>query len=107
MPGADFEKFIARASHRYAGSTHELLQRYARAYGSSIDRLLAGCSSMADLGDAVLPGLYAREIDYLRREEFAIGAEDILYRRSKLGVHLGKDSVATLDAHLRRLPSPA
>ena len=43
---------------------------------------------MADLGEAVLPGLHEREIDYLRREEFAVTAEDILYRRSKLGVHL-------------------
>ena len=50
-----------------------------------------GCSTIAtqpaDLGEEVLPGLYAREIEYLRREEFAQTAEDILYRRSKLGLH--------------------
>ena len=48
----------------------------------------------------MLPGLHAREIDYLLREEFAVTAEDILYRRSKLGVHLPGDSAARLDAWL-------
>ena len=44
--------------------------------------------SLQELGEEVLPGLYVREIDYLRREEWAVTAEDILYRRSKLALHL-------------------
>jgi glycerol-3-phosphate dehydrogenase len=100
MPGADFERFRAHAARRHAWLDAPLLQRYLRAYGTRIDRLLDGCTSMAQLGEAVLPGLHAREINYLRREEFAVTATDILYRRSKLGVHLPATSTARLDAWL-------
>jgi glycerol-3-phosphate dehydrogenase len=48
----------------------------------------------------VLPGLYAREIEYLRREEWAVTAEDILFRRSKLGLHLPVDAPARLERWL-------
>jgi glycerol-3-phosphate dehydrogenase len=78
-----------------------LVHRYARAYGTRMQRLLDGCTSVTDLGEPVLPGLYAREIDYLRQHEFALTAEDILFRRSKLGVHLGSESVRVLDEWLR------
>jgi glycerol-3-phosphate dehydrogenase len=57
---------------------------------------------MADLGVEVLPGLYTREIEYLRREEFAVTAEDILYRRSKLGLRLKADAVRKLDEWLAK-----
>ena len=48
----------------------------------------------------MLPGLHAREIDYLRREEWAVTAEDILFRRSKLGLHLPADASERLDRWL-------
>jgi glycerol kinase len=87
MPGADFERFRMRTARRFPWLDPALLQRYVRAYGTRIDRLLDGCEAMSDLGESILPGLHVREIDYLRREEFAVDADDILYRRSKLGVH--------------------
>ncbi len=100
MPGADFERFRRRMARRYPWLDRELLHRYARAYGTRMERLLDGCTGMEDLGPAVLPGLTEREIDYLRREEFALTAEDILYRRTKLGVRLPAGSAARLDAWL-------
>jgi glycerol-3-phosphate dehydrogenase len=104
MPGADFEKFMRRTTPRYAWLDLALLRRYVRAYGTRIDRLLQACETPADLGEAVLPGLYAREIDYLRREEFAVTADDILYRRSKLGLHLPKQSALALTTWLAAHP---
>jgi glycerol-3-phosphate dehydrogenase len=100
MPGADFEAWFAGIANRYGWLARPLLQRYARAYGTRIERLLVGCTRMSDLGDEVLPGLYAREIEYLRREEFAVTAEDILYRRSKLGLRLPEDAAQQLDRWL-------
>jgi glycerol-3-phosphate dehydrogenase len=100
MPGADFDAFRKRALRRYLWLDRALLQRYVRAYGTRMDRLLAGCTRMADLGATVLPGLTEREIDYLRREEFAVTADDILFRRSKLGVHLPTGAAARLDRWL-------
>ena len=100
MPGADFERFRRRMVRRYPWLGRELLRRYARGYGTRMERLLEGCTRLADLGEEVLPGLRAREIDYLRREEFARTAEDILFRRTKLGVHLPATAVARLERWL-------
>jgi glycerol-3-phosphate dehydrogenase len=100
MPGADFERFRKRMARRYAWLDRVMLQRFTRAYGTRMERVLEDCTSMADLGEMILPGLTEREVEYLRREEFAVTAEDILYRRSKLGVHLPAGSVAKLDRWL-------
>jgi glycerol-3-phosphate dehydrogenase len=59
--------------------------------------MLAGCTKVTDLGEEVLPGLYAQEIHYLRAAEFARTAQDILYRRGKLGVRLSAGSEKALD----------
>jgi glycerol-3-phosphate dehydrogenase len=100
LPGANFEAFRRRMARRYPWLDRALLNRYARAYGSRMERVLEGCSSMPDLGREVLPGLMEREVEYLRREEFAVTADDILFRRSKLGVHLPQGSVARLERWL-------
>jgi len=55
---------------------------------------------LTDLGEEVLPQLYEAEIRYLRREEWARTAEDILWRRTKLGLHLSADSGVRLDTWL-------
>ncbi len=102
MPDGDFDRFRRRQLRRFPWLDRALLGRYARAYGTRIERLLDGCETMQDLGTEVLPGLYAREIEYLRREEFARTADDILYRRSKLALHLPAGSAARLDAWLAR-----
>jgi glycerol-3-phosphate dehydrogenase len=96
MPDGDFDRFLEQMRAKYPWLERGLLHRYARAYGTRMQRLLEDCATTADLGTTVLPGLYEREIAYLRAHEFARTAEDILYRRSKLGVHLGAASVQTL-----------
>ena len=100
MPNADFAAFLSAQETKYPWLNPTLLHRYARAYGTRMDRVLAGCSRVTDLGKEVLPGLYAKEIHYLRAAEFACTAQDILYRRSKLGVHLAADSEKILDEWL-------
>jgi len=104
MPDANFDAFHAALARRYPWMPAKLLHRWARAYGTRALRLLEGAQSMADLGEEVLPGLHASEIDYLRREEWAMTAEDVLYRRSKLALHLPADGAAQLDDWLRRHP---
>ena len=52
---------------------------------------------MADLGAEVVPGLHEAELRHLQREEWARTAQDVLWRRSKLGLHLSatqRDAVA-------------
>jgi len=62
------------------------VERYARAYGTRIKVLLAGRSSLEQMGEEVAPGLFAAEVDYLRRYEWTTCDEDILLRRSKTGL---------------------
>ena len=85
---------------RYPWLPPALLQRYVRSYGTRIDLLLARRNRMADMGEEVLPGLYAAEIAYLVECEWARSAEDILWRRSKLGLHVAPGSAGVLDGWL-------
>jgi glycerol-3-phosphate dehydrogenase len=105
LPSADFDAFHASLVKQHPWMPATLLHRWARAYGTRAMRLLEGARSLADLGEEVLPGLHAREINYLRREEWATTADDMLYRRSKLALHLPADSAVILDEWLRRHPS--
>jgi glycerol-3-phosphate dehydrogenase len=100
MGSDDFAAFRARLAVRCPWLDTRLLRRYARAYGTRVERLLDGARAMPDLGSEVLPGLHEREIAYLRREEWAMTAEDILFRRSKLGLHLPTDAGERLDRWL-------
>ena len=56
-------------------------------------------------GEEILPGLHEREVEYLRREEWAVTAEDMLYRRSKLALHVPDGSARRLDDWLDRHPA--
>jgi glycerol-3-phosphate dehydrogenase len=100
LPEADFDRFLAAAGGRWPWLPLPMRLRFARAYGSRMERILGAATSLADLGQEVLPGLHAAEIDYLCREEWAGTAEDILWRRSKLGLHLGPDAAEILQAWL-------
>jgi glycerol-3-phosphate dehydrogenase len=94
----EFDPWVQRQQRRYAWLPPALLARWARAYGTRIDVLLANRNALADLGAQVAPGLYAAEIEYLIAYEWARCADDILWRRSKLGLHLPPASATELDA---------
>ena len=62
------------------------MHRLARAYGSRVDVLLGGDG----LGAAVVPWLHEGELRYLHEQEWARSADDVLWRRTKLGLHLSE-----------------
>ena len=107
MPGKDFEAFLAAQSAHYHGIGPSLLERLARAYGTRLPNVLGGARSEMELGQPVLPGLYVAEIEYLRHSEWARTAEDVLWRRSKLGLHLPADAPAVLATWLEQHPLTA
>ncbi|HEY1394367.1 MAG TPA: glycerol-3-phosphate dehydrogenase [Methylibium sp.] len=82
-----FERFLAELQRRHAWLPAALARRWAHAYGTRVELLLAGAKSLADLGTEIAPGLHEAELRYLQREEWALAAEDVLWRRSKLGLH--------------------
>ncbi|HUO80298.1 MAG TPA: glycerol-3-phosphate dehydrogenase [Steroidobacteraceae bacterium] len=105
LPGGGFAAFRSALSERYPGFPAPLLDRWARAYGTRLPGWLGAARAPGELGAEVLPGLYAAEIQYLRSSEWARTAEDILWRRSKLGLHLPPDAAAQLAGWLDREPA--
>jgi glycerol-3-phosphate dehydrogenase len=77
-----------------------LIARLCRAYGTRIDALLDGATGPADLGRDFGAGLTEREVDYLVRHEWAETAEDILWRRTKLGLRIDAAGRAALEAYI-------
>ena len=65
-----------------------LLHRLAAAYGTRLERLLAGAAALRDLGRHFGAGLYEKEVRYLIDVEFARTADDIMWRRTKLGLQM-------------------
>ncbi len=98
LPGGDmddFERFLAHLTQEHPGVAPDLLRRLARAYGTRVDRILAG-----GLGEDLGGGLFTAEVDYLVAQEWTKTAEDVLYRRSKLGLHVPEGTEARLSAYL-------
>lgn len=96
----EFGTWEATQAVKYPWVPPALLRRWVRAYGTRIDVLLARRNAVADLGDEVVPGLYAAEAAYLVENEWACSAADILWRRSKLGLHVAPGCAGELDAWL-------
>ncbi|MEG3092798.1 glycerol-3-phosphate dehydrogenase [Sphingomonas sp. PB1R3] len=93
---ADFDRFLADLTVRHRQVPPLLLRRLARAYGTRVDRILAS----SDLGEDLGGGLHTAEVDYLVKAEWARTAEDILYRRSKLGLHVPPQTPERLARYL-------
>ena len=66
-------------------------------------RLLEGVQGPEDLGELIGGGLYTREVDYLCSEEWAFEAQDILWRRSKLGLFTSASEQEQLQRYLDKV----
>jgi glycerol-3-phosphate dehydrogenase len=88
IPGGDFNTFAADLAAAYSFLPPAQARRLARAYGTRASKLLGQSRRMADLGEDFGAGLTQAEIDYLATHEFARTPEDVLWRRSKLGLHV-------------------
>ncbi|MEQ1806145.1 MAG: glycerol-3-phosphate dehydrogenase [Burkholderiaceae bacterium] len=83
-PDTDFTRFVQALALRYSDLPPALCRRLARAYGSRAEALLG----TGELGAQVAPGLFEAELNFLHATEWARCADDVLWRRSKLGLHL-------------------
>jgi glycerol-3-phosphate dehydrogenase len=77
-----------------------LVHRWVRSYGTRTASILEAAQSHADLGDDFGHGLYAVEVDYLIDHEWARTAEDILWRRSKLGLRFSAAEIEMLETYV-------
>jgi glycerol-3-phosphate dehydrogenase len=97
---ADFASFAKQFAQHHPWLPARLAQRYARAYGTRAVRVTGDARSLADLGHAFTSDLYEAELRYLREVEWARTAYDVLWRRTKLGLHV---EPGTLDAVSREI----
>lgn len=86
-------------SHNWLTKTE--VNRFARTYGLLSLKFLNGKNSHTDMGEYFGAGLFAAEIDYLIESEWAVEAEDILWRRTKLGLILTTEEQERLSGYLR------
>ncbi|MFO1260856.1 MAG: glycerol-3-phosphate dehydrogenase [Sphingomonadaceae bacterium] len=103
LPGGDFStlnELLDTARHRWPFLTEDILERMSYAYGTRIALVLGNARSLSDLGQDFGMGLYAREVDYLIAHEWALSAEDIVWRRTKLGLRMSASQVEVLDAYI-------
>ena len=100
LPGGDFAAFLTGLQRSKPWLPATLAARLARAYGSRVQQLLGNADSLAALGREIQPGLYEAELRYLVDCEWAQSAEDILWRRSKLRLHLPAGADAAVAAWL-------
>jgi glycerol-3-phosphate dehydrogenase len=89
LPGGDlFPKYLTYLDALSAWMPQSLIARLSHAYGTRLRELLDGASSLAELGRHFGAGLYEKEVQYLVENEFARSADDIIWRRTKLGLHM-------------------
>jgi len=109
LPGAEQLESVAKLAEtlceQHGWLAGDLARRWASSYGNRAWQLLEGVHCLMDLGENFGAGLYAREVDYLCREEWAASVEDILWRRSKLGLFLGPMQQQKLERYLQAQPS--
>lgn len=77
------------------------VNRYVQLYGTRTEKLLAGVESLDGLGPLIGADLYQREVDFLRETEWAVSVEDIIWRRSKLGLRLSPVEIGRLASYVK------
>ncbi len=104
VPDGDLERLAVELAKRAKFLSANTARRWARAYGTRAFQVLGPARTRSDLGEDFGEGFTEAEADYLRREEWAVTAEDILWRRSKLGLHIASEGAGRLAAWLGRAP---
>lgn len=89
---AEFSMFVQHVQRKWPWLPEGLAESYARRYGSRVHELLGDAGSLGDLGNELSPGLHELEARFLVRCEWASTANDILWRRTKLGLRQRSDS---------------
>ena len=107
LPGGDFlydglATLIERTQQRWKFLTGDHVRRLVSAYGTRVERVLGNAKSLDDLGMRLGADLTAAEVRYLISQEWAQSADDVLWRRSKLGLRFSDGQRANLDRFMAR-----
>lgn len=100
MPGGDFDGYLTELRKRFAWLPETLLYRWVRNYGTCTVDLIGDAAAVSDLGAHFGADLYEAELSYLKKQEWARTADDVLWRRSKLGLRLTQAQAEAVQAWL-------
>ncbi len=108
LPGGDFEDgtgeaYLTALLRRVPGLSDATARRLVSRYGTRTERMLAGAATEADLGRALPGELTEREVLYLRDEEWALTPQDVLWRRTKAGLHVPAAERAVAEEEIARV----
>lgn len=106
IPGGDVHALISRLERRYSEFPQTLLQSLVHRYGTLCTEILRDAADVRALGQHFGATLYAREVDYLLENEWAHTAEDVLWRRTKAGLHMSQHERASVSEYLARRSRP-
>ncbi len=101
FPATGFDAQVAKLKSAYPFLDQRLARRLTRLYGTRAQVLLGLAKSNADLGRDFGADLYEAEVRYLCENEWALTSEDVLWRRTKRGLHFSREQVAVLDEFMR------
>lgn len=110
LPGGDFDKqsaLLADFRKRWSWLPEEVGRRWVRTYGTRARTLVGEADCLTDMGRHFGAGLYEREVRYLMEEEWAVTAEDVLWRRTKTGLHMSDPERSGFDAWMEHAGDPA
>jgi glycerol-3-phosphate dehydrogenase len=91
FPHDGFERLVANTLASRPFLEEQRVRRLVRAYGTRVERVLGPARSVQELGPCAGPGLVAAEVRYLMEREWAQTEDDVLWRRSKLGLHFAPE----------------
>jgi len=100
IPGADFDAYLVELERRHPGLDRAFLRALARRHGADCPSILEGAKTMSDLGEHFGGMLYAAEVEHTLANEWATTADDILWRRTKCGLHMTGGQRARVEAYL-------
>jgi glycerol-3-phosphate dehydrogenase len=105
LPGGDFPAdgfyaLVAEFIGRWPFLSEPHARRLVRAYGRRAERILGSAQSMDDLGTCFTGNLTSAEVRYLVENEWARAAEDVLWRRSKLGLKATAEELSALSEYI-------
>ena len=97
IPDADFDGYLSQVRERYPFLPADLAWRYARNYGTRTAWIVGNARSMADLGEDLGDSIHEAELIYLRDHEWARSADAVLWRRSRMGLHVSDATRARIE----------
>ncbi|MEM7068708.1 MAG: glycerol-3-phosphate dehydrogenase [Pseudomonadota bacterium] len=108
FPGGDFpmtgfEELVEEVSASYQFLPKAFARRIVRLYGTEARVILGNSRSESDLGQYFGAGLYEAEVRHLITHEWVQECDDLLYRRTKLGIHMAPDEISNLRKYFSKL----